>query len=77
MRYSESFPVPMWVRCVICIIACASVPLLVIAACLGVVLNPYLVLAVVLFATRAASHAFRVQKHILNSLGVVFQLPAS
>ena len=66
MDYSESFPVPTWVRCAICIIACASVPLLVIAACLGVVLNTYLVIAVGLFATRAASHAFRTQKRLLS-----------
>lgn len=67
MRYSESFPVPAWVRCAICIIACVSVPLLVIVACFGVVLNTYLVIAVGLFATRAASHAFRTQKLILSN----------
>ena len=67
MYYSESFPVPTWVRCVICIIACISVPLLVIAACLGVSLNSYLVIAVGFFATRAASHAFRTQKRILSN----------
>lgn len=59
MSSKNSFPVPRWVRAVICLIGSVSIPLLILAGYLGLQLNPYLVVAVGLFATRITSLAFR------------------
>ncbi|MDH5407156.1 MAG: hypothetical protein OEZ33_07730 [Gammaproteobacteria bacterium] len=58
MENQSTFPVPMWVRNIICITACISVPLMIVASYFGMALTPYLIAAVCFFAARTANFAF-------------------
>jgi len=59
IMHTISFPVPVWVRALICLFGCVPIPLLIVAGYLGLELTPYLVIAVGFYATRITSLAFR------------------
>ncbi len=59
-----SFPVPVWVRTLVCLAACLSVPALIYAGYSGFELSAPLVIAVGLFATRITGLAFRNETNI-------------
>ena len=56
--------VPPWVRCSICIVACVSVPALVLAAYLGAQISYSLAAVVGAFAIQAANLAFEKKGNI-------------
>lgn len=50
--------VPQWVRSIICVVGCLSVPALVLASYLGATINLYVAAAVGLYAIWTANFAF-------------------
>lgn len=62
MKNSHTPFVPTWVRSIVCVVACLSVPGLILAAYLGAGLNYWLVLTVGLFAGRIVPYAFKLEK---------------
>ena len=51
--------VPPWVRCSICIVACVSVPALIVAAYLGIQISYSLATVVGTFAIQTSNLAFK------------------
>ncbi len=58
MQPSQGFSVPNWVRSTICLTACASVLLLIVAACLDVTVGFPLSFVVGAYAIRGMNLAF-------------------
>ena len=58
MPIKRKSTVPQWVRSIICVVGCLSVPALVLASYLGATINFYLAAAVGLYAIWTANFAF-------------------
>lgn len=59
MSTPNGLDVPQWVRTLTCVVGCLSVPALVIAACFGAEITPYLAVPVGWNAIRTAKFAFQ------------------
>ena len=58
MPIKRKSTVPQWVRSMICVVSCLSVPALVLASYLGATINLYVAVAVGLYAIWIANFAF-------------------